>query len=70
MIEGHHFVDKSHLKSLLRRILTAEEPYLTRLLLTDDTGQVTAAESGVERADLWSRLSEDGIFAGYGQVAD
>ena len=39
-LDGHHLVHHAHLLCLTRRILTAEEPYLTCLLLTNDTCEV------------------------------
>src|ERR1043166_5778936 len=49
-------VDEPHVERLLRVILTAEEPDLARLLLSDDAGEIRRAEARVEGADARSRL--------------
>ena len=60
-VEGNNLVDKSHAFRLDGRVLPAQEPYLTRLLLSDNAGQIRSPETGVERTDLRPGLSEDGI---------
>src|SRR3954453_11460988 len=68
--EWEHRVDEPHVERLLRVIQPGEEPDLLRLLDADVARQERGAEAAIEAADPRSGLTEDGVVAGDGQVAD
>ena len=70
LCQRHHLVDKPHLEGFLCVVLPTEEPNLAGLLLADDARQIARAEACIERAYLWTGLSENGVLAGNAQVAD
>ena len=66
---GHDRVHEPHRQRLLRVVLTAEEPDLTRLLLPDRPRQQPAAVPAVERTDARPGLAEDRVVGRDGEVA-
>ena len=66
-----HRVDHPHLLGLGGVVVSAEEEYLSRLLLADLVGQVGRTEAAVEGGDVGVGLFEDGVFArGEREVTD
>src|SRR3954453_14857353 len=63
-------VGEPHVERLLRVIEPGEEPDLLRLLDADVAGKERGAEAAIEAADPRPGLTEDGIVACDGQVAD
>ena len=62
LIERNHLVHHSHLLCLFCRILLAEEPDFTSLLLTYHSCQIRRTETGIEASYLRTGLTKDGIF--------
>ena len=68
LVGRHHLVGQAPLEGLLSRVLAAEEPDLASPLLTDGPGHQAGAETGVERADPRTVLTERRVVGGDGQV--
>src|SRR6266567_4690158 len=64
----HYLVGQAPLEGLLSGVLATEEPDLASPLLTHGPGHQAGAETGVERADPRSVLTERRVVGGDGQV--
>ena len=70
LLVWHHRIHQPHGKRLGRRIAAAQVPHFARLFLAHDVRQEGCAVARVDRSDLRSHLSEDGLFGCDGQIAE
>src|ERR1700751_3226092 len=68
LVRRYHLVGQAPLEGLLSRVLATEEPDLASPLLTHGPGHQAGAETGVERADPRTVLTERTVDAADGQV--
>lgn len=54
LVERDDFVHQTHALSFPSRVLATKEPYLTGLLLSDDSCEIGSSEASIERSDLRS----------------
>ena len=70
LFERNHGVDQAHVERFRRSVLTAEIPYLARLLLADERCQIARAVPRIEAAHLRPCLAELSRLGCNGQVAE
>ena len=69
VVSGHDLIHKAHFQRLIGLVASAQHPHLASLLRAHDVCEVGHEEAVGRARDLRSRLTEDCVVGGDGEVA-